>query len=80
MAYTVVPPMFRASWGVPPLVVTVVASLMVAVIDTTSPAFSVLFCMPVAELIATLLTVGTAVSMLMLGLLPALPLLPAVSV
>ena len=45
--------------GVP---VTVVASLMVTVTVTTSPAFSVLLTAPVALLMATALTVGAVVS------------------
>jgi hypothetical protein len=53
---------------------------MVTVTLTTSPAFNVLFCMPVAEVMATLLTVSPTELMLRLGLLPAPPLLPAVSV
>ena len=59
LAWTVVPPMFSASCGVP---VTVTASLIVTVTLTTSPAFSVLFWMPVAPVIATELTVGEVVS------------------
>ena len=51
--------MVRPSWGVP---VTVVASLIVTVTMTTSPTFRVLFWMPKALVIATLLTVGTVVS------------------
>jgi hypothetical protein len=53
---------------------------MVAVMYTTSPAFKVLLSAPVAEVMATLLTVGAKVSMLMLGVVPDPPLLPAVSV
>ena len=43
-------------------VTTTVASLMVTVTVTTSPAFSVLFTAPVAVLMATALTVGAVVS------------------
>ena len=45
--------------GVP---VTVVASLMVTVTLTTSPTLSLLFWMPVALVMATLLTVGPVAS------------------
>ena len=55
--------MVSASCGVPPLVSTVVASLMVTVALTTSPALSVLFWLPVAELRATLLTLGGVTSL-----------------
>ena len=51
--------MFSASWGVP---VTMVASFIVTVMLTTSPAFRVLFCTPVAEVMATLATTGGVVS------------------
>jgi hypothetical protein len=54
--------MFKASRGVPPLVVAVVASLMVTVMLTRSPAFKVLFCMPLAEVMATLMMVGEMLS------------------
>ena len=51
--------MLRASSGEP---VTETASLKVALTVTTSPAFSVLFWMPVALAMATLLTVAGVVS------------------
>ena len=41
---------------------TVTTSLMVTAAVTTSPAFRVLFCAPVAPVMATLLTVGATVS------------------
>ena len=44
------------------MVVTVTASLKVALAVTTSPAFKKLFCAPVALLKTTLLTVGAVVS------------------
>ena len=53
--------MLSASCGVP---VTVIASFIVTVTLTTSPALSVLFWIPVALVIASLLTVGAVVSTL----------------
>ena len=41
---------------------TMTTSLKVAVTETLSPAFNILFCMPSASVIATLLTVGNVVS------------------
>ena len=58
---------------------TVVASLIVTVTLTTSPTFRLLFWMPVALVMATLLTVGPAVSTLM-ARVPAALVLPAASV
>ena len=52
-------PISNPRFGVP---VTVVASLIVTVTVTTSPAFNVLFWMPVAPLITSELTVGGVVS------------------
>ena len=72
--------MFNASCGVP---VTVVASLMVALTLNTSPALSVLFWMPVAPVMATVLTVGASVSIAWLSKLArfaATAALPAASV
>ena len=65
--------------GEPPSVFTKTLSLNEAIAFNVSPAFSVLFCTPVALLKATLLTLGASVSMLMLGVVPAVPKLPATS-
>ena len=54
-----VPPTFRVRCGVP---VTATASENVTVTLSSSPAFSVLFAIPVAEVIATPLTAGATVS------------------
>jgi hypothetical protein len=51
-------PTTKVSVGVPLALSTMTDSLKVAVTDTTSPAFSKLFCDPVALLIATLFTEG----------------------
>ena len=48
------------------MVTTVTASLKVALAVTTSPAFKKLFCDPVAEVMATLLTVGATLSIVTL--------------
>ena len=54
--------MLSASCGVPPVVTTVVASLMVAVTLTTSPMLSVLATCVLGELMARLLMTGALVS------------------
>lgn len=51
--------MINVSVGLP---VTVTASSIVTVAVTTSPAFNVLFCAPVAEVMATEETVGGVLS------------------
>src|SRR5438045_3970324 len=53
--------MLSCSWGVPG---TVAGWVEAAVTLTTSPALSVLFWMPIALVIASLLTVGAVVSTL----------------
>ena len=55
-------------------------SLNVAVTLKVSPALSVLLSLPVEPLNATLLMLGAKVSMLILGVVPAVPKLPATSV
>ena len=55
-------------------------SLNVAVTLKVSPALSVLLSLPVDPLKRTLLMMGAKVSMLMLGVVPAVPKLPATSV
>ena len=54
--------------GLPLELSTLTTSLKVAVTDTLSPTFTKLFCTPSASVIATLLTVGSAVSTLTLEL------------
>ena len=61
-ACTLIPPMSSASVGVPPAVATFTTSSKVTVAVSTSPAFSVLPCLPVAPLSATLFTTGGVVS------------------
>ncbi|MNR48669.1 hypothetical protein D3C85_1679330 [compost metagenome] len=56
------PPTFSATRGVPPVVSTRVASSMVTVMLTTSPAFRRLFCAPLAPLMAMLSTPGATSS------------------
>ena len=80
MACTVLAPTSKANVGDPPSVLTVITSLKVAVAFKVSPAFKELLRSPVEPLKATLLTVGARVSMLMLGVMPAVPRLPAKSV
>ena len=53
--------------------------VMLTVTLSTSSAFRVLFWSPLAELMATLSTPGALVLMLMDGLVPAPPALPAAS-
>ena len=69
-----------AKVGDPPSVLTVITSLKVAVTFKVSPVFKLLLRAPVEPLNATLLIVGASVSMLMLGVVPAVPRLPAMSV
>ena len=73
-------PTSKAKVGDPPSVLTVIASLKVAVTFKVSPAFKVLLSAPVEPLNATLLRVGARLSMLMMGVAPAVPRLPATSV
>ena len=73
-------PTSKAKVGDPPSVLIVITSLKVAVTFKVSPVFKVLFKPPVEPLKATLLIVGAKVSMLMLGVVPAVPRLPATSV
>ena len=79
VACTAVPPMFSVSVGTPPLVTTFTASLNVTVAVTTSPAFKVLFCAPVALVSATPLTVGALVSTVSVKAALCAPTLPAAS-
>ena len=71
------PPIFSARVGAP---VTVVASLMLTVTLTTSPAFNVLFYKPLAPLIATALTVGANKSTACSDYVAAVLLLPTKSI
>ena len=73
-------PTSKAKVGDPPSVLTVIASLKVAVTFKVSPAFKLLLRAPVELLNATLLTIGARVSMLIMGVVPAVPRLPATSV
>ncbi len=73
-------PKSKAKVGDPPSVLTVIASLKVAVTFKLSPAFKVLLSAPDEPLNATLLTIGARVSMLTMGVVPAVPRLPATSV
>ncbi len=66
--------------GKPPSVFKMTTSLKVAVTFNMSPAFNVLLRLPVALLKATVLTLGAKVSMLTIGVVPAVPKLPATSV
>ena len=72
--------MLNLKVGMPPSVFKMTMSLKVAVTLKVSPAFSVLLTLPVEPLKATLLMLGAKVSMLMLGVVPAVPKLPAASV
>ena len=63
----------------PPVVTTVTASVKVAVAMTTSPALRVLLVAPVADVMATLLTVGTTLSIVTLSELLTALALPATS-
>ncbi len=73
-------PTSKAKVGDPPSVLTVITSLKVAETFKLSPEFKELLRAPVEPLNATLLRVGDRVSMLMLGVVPAVPRLPATSV
>lgn len=73
-------PTLNLKVGNPPSVFKLMTSLKVAVTLKVSPALSVLLSLPVEPLNATLLMLGAKVSMLMLGVVPAVPKLPAVSV
>ena len=80
MAELLAPPIFNTTLGLSPVALTVTASLKVAVICTTSPAFKMLLTMPLAPVMFMLVRVGTPVSMDTLALLPTWPGLPAKSV
>ena len=69
--------MLIASVGVP---LTNVTSLISTLIVAISPALSVLLSAPVALLTARLVIVGLSVSMLISGVRPSPPSLPAASV
>ena len=69
--------MSSANRGVP---MTVTGSLKLTVAVTTSPALSRLFCTPVAPVIATVATVGAAVSTVIGAAFCVGVVLPATSV
>ena len=86
MACTVLPPMTSAKVGEPPAVFNMRTSLKVTVAVSVSVAFRLLtvaspaLAIPPVELVrAKLVMPGANVSMAMLGLNPAPPLLPAAS-
>ena len=78
--------MISAKLGVPPNVLTVSTSLKVTVAKRVSVALRLLIVAsltlaiePEALVNATLLMIGAKVSMLITGVVPALPVLPALS-
>ena len=72
-------PTSKAKVGEPPVVFNTTESLKVRVALSVSPALRRRFTAPVEALNATAVAAGARVSMLMSGVSPALPKLPAVS-
>ena len=79
MASTVLVPISKDTVGEPLVKFKFTVSLKTTLMLAVSLAFKVLFCAPVALVMATLLMLGFKVSRLKLGVVPVPPLLPAES-